>query len=216
MRRREPRALSHAIAALADRLAPQTTLAEVQRVWPDAVGEVVAAQAEPTGERDGVLTVTCASAVWAQELDLMGPELTERHQRGARAPRRCARCAAPPPRRRAGRDDAVSLAALGLARGALGAREVAVAGLHGHGLLALEVAHRHGAAPHLRRACPRSGPARARSCRGPSPRCTCRWCGTCPCRCPTACPRTAFGPFFFFGAPPARAPFSGAHCERAI
>ena len=40
------------------------------------VGEVVAAQAEPTGERDGVLTVTCASAVWANELDLMGPELT--------------------------------------------------------------------------------------------------------------------------------------------
>jgi predicted nucleic acid-binding Zn ribbon protein len=76
MRRREPRALSHAIAALADRLAPQTTLAEVQRVWPDAVGEVIAAQAEPTGERDGVITVTCTSAVWANELDLMGPELT--------------------------------------------------------------------------------------------------------------------------------------------
>ena len=78
MRRREPRALSHAVAALADRLAPQTTLAEVQRVWPEAVGEVIAAQAEPTRERDGVLTVTCASAVWAQELDLMAPELTER------------------------------------------------------------------------------------------------------------------------------------------
>jgi predicted nucleic acid-binding Zn ribbon protein len=75
MRRREPRALSHAIAALADRLAPHTTLAEVQRVWPDAVGEVIAAQAEPTSERDGVLTVTCSSAVWANELDLMGPEL---------------------------------------------------------------------------------------------------------------------------------------------
>ena len=78
MRRREPRALSHAIAALADRLAPQTTLAEVQRVWPEAVGDVIAAQAEPTAEREGVLTVTCASAVWANELDLMGPELTER------------------------------------------------------------------------------------------------------------------------------------------
>jgi predicted nucleic acid-binding Zn ribbon protein len=75
LKSREPRSLSHAIAALADRLAPQTTLAEVQRVWPAAVGEVIAAQAEPTGERDGVLTVTCASAVWAQELDLMGPEL---------------------------------------------------------------------------------------------------------------------------------------------
>jgi predicted nucleic acid-binding Zn ribbon protein len=78
MRRTQPRPLSHAIAALADRLAPQTTLAEVQRVWPDAVGEVIAAQAEPTGEREGVLTVTCSSAVWAQELDLMGPDLVGR------------------------------------------------------------------------------------------------------------------------------------------
>ena len=78
MRRTQPRRLSHAVAALADRLSPQTTLAEIQRVWPAAVGEVVAAQAEPTGERDGVLTVTCASAVWAQELDLVGPELVGR------------------------------------------------------------------------------------------------------------------------------------------
>jgi len=78
MRRTQPRPLSHAVAALADRLAPQTTLAAVQRVWPDAVGEVIAAQAEPTGERGGVLTVTCSSAVWAQELDLMGPDLVAR------------------------------------------------------------------------------------------------------------------------------------------
>jgi predicted nucleic acid-binding Zn ribbon protein len=42
------------------------------------VGELVAAQAEPTGERDGVLVVTCASAVWAQELDLMAPDLVGR------------------------------------------------------------------------------------------------------------------------------------------
>jgi predicted nucleic acid-binding Zn ribbon protein len=78
VRRTQPRPLSHAIAALADRLAPQTTLAEIQRVWPHAVGDVIAAQAEPTGEREGVLTVTCSSAVWAQELDLMGPDLVGR------------------------------------------------------------------------------------------------------------------------------------------
>jgi predicted nucleic acid-binding Zn ribbon protein len=78
VRRRDPRPLSDAIAALADRLAPLTTLAEVQRVWEDAVGEAIAAQAEPTREHDGVLTVTCSSAVWAQELDLMGPELVGR------------------------------------------------------------------------------------------------------------------------------------------
>ena len=78
MRRTQPRPLSHAIAALADRLAPQTTLAEIQRVWPGVVGPVIAAQAEPTGEREGVLRVTCSAAVWAQELDLMGPELVGR------------------------------------------------------------------------------------------------------------------------------------------
>ena len=78
MRRREPRPLGHAVAALAERLAPQTALADLQRVWPQAVGEVVAAQAEPTGERDGTVVVTCSSAVWAQELDLMAPDLVER------------------------------------------------------------------------------------------------------------------------------------------
>jgi predicted nucleic acid-binding Zn ribbon protein len=78
MRRRDPRPVGQAIAAMADRLAPQTLLADVQRVWPQAVGELVAAQAEPTGEREGVLVVTCSSAVWAQELDLMGPDLIAR------------------------------------------------------------------------------------------------------------------------------------------
>jgi predicted nucleic acid-binding Zn ribbon protein len=99
VKRHDPRPLSHAIAALADRLAPQTTLAEVQRVWPSAVGEVVAAQAEPTGERDGVLTVTCSSAVWAQELDLMGPELAERINAALGADSiRALRCSAAPAR----------------------------------------------------------------------------------------------------------------------
>jgi predicted nucleic acid-binding Zn ribbon protein len=78
MRRREPRPVGPAVAALAERLAPQTLLGEVQRAWPEAVGSVVAAQAEPSGERDGVLAVSCSSAVWAQELDLMAPELVER------------------------------------------------------------------------------------------------------------------------------------------
>ena len=56
-------------------LAPLTLLAEVQTVWEQAVGAGVAARATPTAERAGVLTVTCEAAVWAQELDLMGPEL---------------------------------------------------------------------------------------------------------------------------------------------
>lgn len=73
--RHAPRHAGSAIAALADTLAPKTTLAEVQRVWVAAVGETIAREAQPTAERGGVLTVTCSSSVWSQELDLMGPEL---------------------------------------------------------------------------------------------------------------------------------------------
>ncbi len=67
-----------ALAALADDLAPQTVLAEVQRAWPGVVGPSIAAQAEPTAERGGVVTVSCSASVWAQELDLMSVSIIER------------------------------------------------------------------------------------------------------------------------------------------
>ena len=54
-------------------LAPATTLARVQEIWERAAGPAIAAAARPTAERDGILTVTCEAAVWAQELDLMPP-----------------------------------------------------------------------------------------------------------------------------------------------
>jgi predicted nucleic acid-binding Zn ribbon protein len=60
---------------LTDTLAPATTLARVQEIWEDATGPAIASAARPTAERDGVLTVTCAAAVWAQELDLMAADL---------------------------------------------------------------------------------------------------------------------------------------------
>jgi predicted nucleic acid-binding Zn ribbon protein len=78
VRRLAPRHAAGAVQALAEALAPQTPLAAVQRVWEAAAGELVAAQAHPTAVRDGVVTVTCSSAVWAQELDLMGCSLTAR------------------------------------------------------------------------------------------------------------------------------------------
>jgi predicted nucleic acid-binding Zn ribbon protein len=70
--------MANAFAALRDELAPETKLAEVQRVWGEAVGEAVAAQARPTAERAGVLTVSCSASVWAQELDLMASAILER------------------------------------------------------------------------------------------------------------------------------------------
>ena len=76
--RRSPRPLGLAIDGLRDELAPATLLGEVQSVWPEAVGEAIAAEAQPTAERGGVLTISCSASVWAQELDLMGPAIVER------------------------------------------------------------------------------------------------------------------------------------------
>ena len=66
---------SGAIGRLVGGLQPVSLLAEVQRVWPTAVGAALAARATPTAARDGVVSVTCESAVWAHELTLMSGEL---------------------------------------------------------------------------------------------------------------------------------------------
>jgi predicted nucleic acid-binding Zn ribbon protein len=86
VRRHALRPLAGAVEALAASIAPGTALAAVQGVWLGAVGEVIAGQARPVAERDGVLTVTCRSAVWAQELDLMGSEVVERVNRALGRP----------------------------------------------------------------------------------------------------------------------------------
>ena len=78
MRRAAPRPVSQAVEALAARLAPATPLAAVQRAWDSAAGELFARHATPVGERNGVVTLACESAVWAQELDLMSTEVIER------------------------------------------------------------------------------------------------------------------------------------------
>jgi predicted nucleic acid-binding Zn ribbon protein len=76
--RRRPHTLATALRAVRDRAAPATPLAAVQAVWPDVVGVAIADEATPVSERDGVIGVACQSAVWAQELDLMAPQLLER------------------------------------------------------------------------------------------------------------------------------------------
>ena len=73
-----PRPLDEAFGALTEELAPATLLAGVQRAWPQTVGAAIAAQAQPTAERGGVVTIACAASVWAQELDLMAPQLITR------------------------------------------------------------------------------------------------------------------------------------------
>ena len=71
MRRHGPRPVGLALDRLTGAIAPATLLAEVQRVWPQAAGEAFASRTEPVSERDGVVTVACETAVWAQELDLL-------------------------------------------------------------------------------------------------------------------------------------------------
>ena len=78
LHRRSPRSLSHALAPLQASVSPRTLLAEVQAAWPGAVGAMVAQEARPVSERAGTLTVACAAAVWAQELELMSVTIVER------------------------------------------------------------------------------------------------------------------------------------------
>jgi predicted nucleic acid-binding Zn ribbon protein len=74
-RRRAPRPIAAAVEAALERAEPATLLAAVQSAWPSAVGEAVAREATPVAERDGVITVACGSATWAQELDLLGGQI---------------------------------------------------------------------------------------------------------------------------------------------
>jgi len=77
-KRRMPRSAAGALESLTQRVAPASLLADVQRAWPAAAGPALAARATPTAAHAGVVTLTCESAVWAQELTLMGPELATR------------------------------------------------------------------------------------------------------------------------------------------
>jgi predicted nucleic acid-binding Zn ribbon protein len=92
--------MSSAFGRLADELAPDTLLAEVQRAWPAVVGAAIAEQASPTAQRGGVLTISCSASVWAQELDLMSPQILARlNEALARGSVERLRCVAISPRR---------------------------------------------------------------------------------------------------------------------
>jgi predicted nucleic acid-binding Zn ribbon protein len=75
VRRLAPRPLAAALGGVTARLAPPSLLGRVQGCWRDAVGDVIGSEAEPVSEHDGVVTVSCRSSVWAEELRMMAPEL---------------------------------------------------------------------------------------------------------------------------------------------
>jgi predicted nucleic acid-binding Zn ribbon protein len=78
VRRLAPRALSTALERVVQDAAPATPLARVQGVWTEVAGVGLAARAAPVSEREGVVTFACESAVWAQELELLAPDLLGR------------------------------------------------------------------------------------------------------------------------------------------
>src|SRR4029450_9738887 len=78
MRRLAPRPLSAALDRVVPDVAPDTLLARVQGAWGEVAGERLATAAAPVSERDGVVTVACESGGWAQDLELLPPELLTR------------------------------------------------------------------------------------------------------------------------------------------
>jgi predicted nucleic acid-binding Zn ribbon protein len=76
-RRRAPRPIAAAVSSALEGAEPATLLAAVQGAWAGAVGEAIAREATPVSERDGVVTVACRSATWAQELDLLSARILE-------------------------------------------------------------------------------------------------------------------------------------------
>jgi predicted nucleic acid-binding Zn ribbon protein len=66
------------LAHATESAAPAGLLARLQSAWGELAGPAVAAEAEPIGERSGIVTIACRSAVWAQELELLSGDLLER------------------------------------------------------------------------------------------------------------------------------------------
>jgi predicted nucleic acid-binding Zn ribbon protein len=78
VRRPAPRPLGATLPAALAAVRPPTLLARVQAAWPEVAGTALASVTTPVSERDGVVTVACESAAWAQELEMLQRDLAER------------------------------------------------------------------------------------------------------------------------------------------
>ncbi len=85
MRRLAPRPISVALDAVVGGARPHGLLASVQSAWAQVAGAALAAAAAPVSEHSGTVTVACESAAWAHELELLGPDLTDRLNEGLEA-----------------------------------------------------------------------------------------------------------------------------------
>jgi hypothetical protein len=75
MKRPAPLAELLAVAFAGKPVAKRLEEAKIWQVWDEAVGRQIAERARPAGLRDGVLTVTVASAPWMQQLTFLKKEL---------------------------------------------------------------------------------------------------------------------------------------------
>lgn len=75
-----PKRLGEVLGDFRGEVTPPTLLAAVQTHWDEVVGPRIAGVTDVIDEREGVVTVECSSAVWAQELELMAPRILARLQ----------------------------------------------------------------------------------------------------------------------------------------
>ena len=69
MRWRYPQTIAEVVREELGRFGPESGMADVVAAWPDAVGPLIAENAWPARiGRDGTLTATASSSVWAFEL----------------------------------------------------------------------------------------------------------------------------------------------------
>jgi hypothetical protein len=78
VRRVAPRPIGRALESAVGDARPAGLLASVQSAWPTAAGATVGASTTPVSEQAGVVTVACESGAWAQELELLAPDLVGR------------------------------------------------------------------------------------------------------------------------------------------
>jgi len=79
-RKRPPGRVGDALRQVVQRIDPDRRLAvyRLWTFWDEEVGPAVAARAEPSAFRDGVLSVRVAGAAWMQELQFMKEDLRQR------------------------------------------------------------------------------------------------------------------------------------------
>lgn len=76
-RNKPPDRVVDALQHVLQRIDPERRL-ELFRIWASEVGTAIAARSEPTGFRDGILSVRVSSAAWMQELQFAKDDIRRR------------------------------------------------------------------------------------------------------------------------------------------